>query len=131
MILLMKLLSLICFYQEYLALSRDASWPIELHSNPLLQKESRPALDKMMERVKAGMRNAKAKGKVIGRVRKRNSVLIESLLEAQLSYREIARIAKCSHGSVHAQYREKNDGGRAGVITAPIFLFEVTKRLFF
>lgn len=57
----------------------------------------------IQERVKAGMRNAKAKGKIIGRTRKRNSALIESLLEAGLSYREIARIAKCSHGSVHAQ----------------------------
>ena len=60
----------------------------------------------IQERVKAGMRNAKAKGKMIGRVRKRNSALIESLLEAGLSYREIARIAKCSHGSVHAQKKE-------------------------
>lgn len=60
----------------------------------------------IQERVKAGMRNAKAKGKQIGRVRKRNSVLIESLLEAGLSYREIARISKSSHGSVHAQKKE-------------------------
>ena len=60
----------------------------------------------IQERVKAGMRNAKAKGKAIGRVRKRNSSLIEQLLEANLSYREIARIAKCSHGSVHAQKKE-------------------------
>lgn len=58
------------------------------------------------ERVIAGMKNAKAKGKRIGRVRKRNSALIESLLEAGLSYREVARIAKCSHGSVHAQKLE-------------------------
>ena len=58
-------------------------------------------------RVIAGMKNAKAKGKIIGRVRKRNSVLINSLLEANLSFREIARIAKCSHGSVSAQYRVK------------------------
>ncbi len=54
------------------------------------------------ERVIAGMKNAKAKGIRIGRVRKRNDVLIHSLLEAGLSYREVARIAKCSHGSVHA-----------------------------
>ncbi len=60
----------------------------------------------IIERVKAGLRNARAKGKLIGRVRKRNSALIESLLEAGLSYREIARIAKCSHGSVHAQKLE-------------------------
>lgn len=60
----------------------------------------------IQERVKAGLRNAKANGKIIGRIRKRNSVLIESLLEAGLSYREIARISKCSHGSVHAQKKE-------------------------
>jgi hypothetical protein len=29
--------------------------------------------------------------------------LIISLLDAKLSYREIARIAKCSQGSVHAE----------------------------
>ena len=60
----------------------------------------------IQERVKAGMKNAKAKGKIIGRVRKRNSILIESLLDANLSFREIARIAKCSHGSVSAQKKE-------------------------
>ena len=57
----------------------------------------------IIERVRAGMANDKAKGKRIGRVKKRNSVLVRSLLEAKLSYREIARIAKCSHGSVHAE----------------------------
>ena len=55
------------------------------------------------KRVLHGLANARAKGVRIGRERKRNSALIESLLEAGLSYREIARIAKCSHGSVHAQ----------------------------
>jgi DNA invertase Pin-like site-specific DNA recombinase len=60
----------------------------------------------IQERVKAGMRNAKAKGKIIGRVRKRNDALIHSLLEAGLSYREVARIAKCSHGSVSASRKE-------------------------
>lgn len=62
--------------------------------------------DLIAERVKNGLANARAKGKHIGRVRKRNTVLIESLLDAGLSYREIARIAKCSHGSVHAQKQE-------------------------
>ncbi len=66
----------------------------------------------IIERVRAGMANAKAKGKRIGRVKKRNSVLIRSLIEAKLSYREIARIAKCSHGSVHAEvvaYKKEKD----------------------
>lgn len=52
------------------------------------------------------MRNAKMKGKIIGRVRKRNDALIHSLLEAGLSFREVARIARCSHGSVSASKKE-------------------------
>ena len=62
--------------------------------------------DLIAERVKNGLAAAKARGKQIGRVRKRNSVLIESLLEAGLSFREVSRIAKCSHGSVSAQKKE-------------------------
>lgn len=57
-------------------------------------------------RVIAGLQNAKAKGKKIGRERKRNDALIHSLLEAGLSFREISRIARCSHGSVSASKRE-------------------------
>jgi predicted acylesterase/phospholipase RssA len=44
--------------------------------------------------------------------KKRNSLLIRSLVDAKLSYREIARIAKCSHGSVHAElvaYRREKE----------------------
>ncbi|MGE0528462.1 MAG: recombinase family protein [Bdellovibrionales bacterium] len=62
--------------------------------------------DLIAERVKNGLAAAKARGKQIGRVRKRNSALIESLLDAGLSFREISRIAKCSHGSVSAQKKE-------------------------
>jgi hypothetical protein len=56
--------------------------------------------------VRNGIANARAKGKHIGRVRKRKSALIESLLEAGLSFREIARISLSSHGSVSAQKKE-------------------------
>ena len=62
--------------------------------------------DLISERVRNGLANARAKGKLIGRVRKRNSALIESLLEAGLSFREISKIARCSHGSVGAQKKE-------------------------
>lgn len=58
------------------------------------------------ERVIAGLKNARAKGKIIGRVRKRNDMLIQSLLMAGLSFREVAKIAKCSHGSVSASKKE-------------------------
>jgi len=59
--------------------------------------------DLIAERVRNGLAAARARGKVLGRVRKRNSALIESLLQAGLSFREVARVAKCSHGSVSAQ----------------------------
>ncbi len=62
--------------------------------------------DLIAERVKNGLAAAKNRGVKIGRVRTRNSALIESLLEAGLSFREVARIAKCSHGSVSAQKKE-------------------------
>jgi DNA invertase Pin-like site-specific DNA recombinase len=56
--------------------------------------------DLIAERVRNGLANARAKGKRIGRLKTRNSVLIRSLLDAGLPLREIARIAFCSHGSV-------------------------------
>lgn len=58
------------------------------------------------ERVISGMKNAKSKGVKFGRLRKRNDILIHSLLEAGLSFRDVARIAKCSHGSVSASKKE-------------------------
>lgn len=62
--------------------------------------------DLISERVRNGLANARAKGKLIGRARKRNSALIEQLLDAGLSFREISRICRCSHGSVGAQKKE-------------------------
>jgi DNA invertase Pin-like site-specific DNA recombinase len=62
--------------------------------------------DLIAERVRNGLANARAKGKRIGRVKTRDSALIRSLRNAGLSYREIARIAACSHGSVHAEVLE-------------------------
>lgn len=58
------------------------------------------------ERVISGLRVARSKGKLIGRKRMRNDLLIHSLLEAGLSFREIAKISKCSHGSVSASKKE-------------------------
>ena len=55
------------------------------------------------ERVRNGLANARAKGKILGRKKMRNSVLIRELLKSGLSYRAISLIAKCSHGSVHAE----------------------------
>lgn len=57
----------------------------------------------IVERVKNGLKAAKARGKHIGRVKKRDSDLIRKLLKAKVTYRRIAEIAKCSHGAVHAE----------------------------
>ena len=59
--------------------------------------------DLICERVKNGLANARAKGKLIGRKKLRDSDLIRKLLKAGMSYRAVAGIAKCSHGSVHAE----------------------------
>ncbi len=86
--------------------SIDTDSPMGLALFTILGCLSQLERELIRERVRAGMRNAKAKGVRIGRARKRNSVLIESLLEAGLSFREIAKISRCSHGSVSAQKKE-------------------------
>lgn len=55
------------------------------------------------ERVRNGLANARAKGKLIGRKKMRDSHLIRSLLKAGMSFRQISVVAKCSHGSVSAE----------------------------
>lgn len=59
--------------------------------------------DLIADRVKIGLANARAKGKLIGRKKLRDSELIRKLLKAGMSYRKISIIAKCSHGSVSAE----------------------------
>lgn len=59
--------------------------------------------DLISDRVKIGLLNARAKGKLIGRKKMRDSDLIRKLLKAQMSYRNISIVAKCSHGSVSAE----------------------------
>ncbi len=68
----------------------------------------------LVERVKTGLINARAKGKRLGRPRKRPDELIKELLLRGLSYRKIAGIAKCSHWSIaevaKAMRSEKKSG---------------------
>jgi DNA invertase Pin-like site-specific DNA recombinase len=54
----------------------------------------------IVERVKNGLKNARAKGKQIGRKKTRNSDLIRALLTSGMTLRAVARVALCSHGSV-------------------------------
>jgi DNA invertase Pin-like site-specific DNA recombinase len=59
--------------------------------------------DLIADRVRIGLANARAKGKLIGRKKLRDSDLIRKLLKSGLSFRQISTIAKCSHGSVSAE----------------------------
>ena len=59
--------------------------------------------DLIASRVKIGLENARAKGKLIGRRKVRDSDLIRKLLKSGLTFRAISSIAKCSHGSVYAE----------------------------
>ena len=84
----------------------DTNSPMGLALFTILGALAQMEREIIRNRVIAGLANARAKGKIIGRVRKRNSALIESLLEAGLSFRECARVAGCSHGSISAQKKE-------------------------
>ena len=59
--------------------------------------------DLISDRVKIGLQNARAKGRLVGRKKTRDSDLIRKLLKSGVSYRQISAIAKCSHGSVSAE----------------------------
>ena len=61
--------------------------------------------DLIAERVRNGLANAKAKGVHIGRVKMRDSDLIRKLRASGMTFRDVARIAKCSTGAVAAEMR--------------------------
>ena len=54
----------------------------------------------IVERVKNGLKNAKAKGIHIGRLKTRPSDLIRALLNSGMTLRACAKVANCSHGSI-------------------------------
>ncbi len=57
----------------------------------------------IIERVRAALANARAKGKLIGRKKLRDSDLIRKLLKSGMSFKQISKVAACSHGSVSAE----------------------------
>lgn len=81
----------------------DTSTPVGIAVFSILAAISQLERDLIAERVKAGLANARAKGKLIGRKKVRDSDLIRKLLKAGMSYRQISIVAKCSHGSVSAE----------------------------
>jgi DNA invertase Pin-like site-specific DNA recombinase len=90
---------------QFISLSEriDTSSAIGVAIFSILASIAQLERDLIADRVKIGLANAKAKGKLIGRKKIRDSELIRKLLNAGMSYRNISVIAKCSHGSVSAE----------------------------
>jgi len=61
----------------------------------------------IVERVKNGLANAKAKGRRLGRPKKRNGELIKALHAKGMSHRQIAKLARCSTWAVCEELKER------------------------
>ena len=59
----------------------------------------------IVERVKNGLKNARAKGKLIGRAKTRPSEIIRALRASGMSFRSIAQVSRTSQGSVGAEIK--------------------------
>lgn len=71
----------------------------------------------LVERVKVGLNNARAKGKRLGRARTRNSALIRELAKQKYSQRQIAKLAGCSRTTVMRELREHGtQTSHAGIV---------------
>ena len=81
----------------------DTNSPVGIAIFSILASISQLERDLIADRVKCGLANARAKGRLIGRKKVRDSDLIRKLLKSGVSYRQISFIAKCSHGSVSAE----------------------------
>lgn len=81
----------------------DTNSSVGLAIFSILASISQLERDLIADRVKIGLANARAKGRLIGRKKLRDSDLIRKLIKAGMSYRNIAIVAKCSHGSVSAE----------------------------
>ena len=84
----------------------DTNSPMGMALFTILGALSQLERELIRERVKAGLAAARQRGVQIGRKKLRDSVLIRSLLRNGLSFRKVAVIAKCSHGSISAEKKD-------------------------
>lgn len=85
--------------------SIDTNTPLGAAVFTILGAVAQLERDLIAERVRNGLANAKAKGVRIGRLKTRDSDLIRKLRASGMTFRDIARIAKCSTGAVGAELR--------------------------
>lgn len=81
----------------------DTNSPVGIAIFSILASISQLERDLIADRVKCGLANARAKGRLIGRKKERDSDLIRKLIKSGLTYRAVSKIAACSHGSVSAE----------------------------
>lgn len=84
----------------------DTNSPMGMALFTILGALSQLERELIRERVKAGLAAARQRGAQIGRKKLRDSALIRSLLRNGLSFRKVAVIAKCSHGSISAEKKD-------------------------
>lgn len=108
--------------------SIDTSTPLGSAIFAILAAVSQLERDLIAERVRNGLANAKAKGIRIGRVKTRDSDLIRKLRASGMTFRDCARVAKCSTGAVSAEMRAmKAEAKIAALAEALIPKLEVEK----
>ena len=78
----------------------DTNSPVGVAIFSILASISQLERDLIADRVKCGLANARAKGKLIGRKKMRDSDLIRKLLKSGLSFRQVSSIAKCVQSRV-------------------------------
>jgi len=83
----------------------DTSSPLGVAIFSILGAVATLERDILVERVKLGLANAKAKGIKIGRKKTRDSELIRKLFDSGSTYREMSKIAKCSSGAIGAEVK--------------------------
>ena len=93
---------------EFVSLSEkvDTSSPMGRAFFTIISAISQLERELISERVTNGLKNAKAKGKRIGRPKTRPSQSIRSLRADQYSYREIAKILGISHMAVARELKK-------------------------
>jgi DNA invertase Pin-like site-specific DNA recombinase len=97
----------------------DTNSPVGIAIFSILASISQLERDLIADRVRNGLRNARAKGIHIGRVKTRPSELIRRLLQSGMSHRKIAATLKISHGSVSlekAELKRENEKAKLALL---------------
>ncbi len=104
----------------------ETNSPMGMAMYTILGALSQMERELISQRVKAGLRNARAQGKRLGRKKTRPSAVIRALLKQKMTYREISRIAGCSHGCIGAEKKEmlKEEQAKREAITSDARLVE-------